>query len=232
MVYFTVGVAGAALLWSYGRFLQSVISRTTVDLLHFSLHPFDATRLGLAFALVLLHAAVIWTAAALIRAPTLLWRLPRRRLRAVAAASWALGALAGVMVAGTRDPSIPSLPLVIALAAAGGCALSLPKLRVRARRVSQSMRIAGLFLALLVPAIAMYPSLSAFALQAKERLIANEYGAQVIAQRDNLQQRLGRALNQIDALPALPQLVTEPTDEAMARSASRSGIRPSSRNIA
>jgi signal transduction histidine kinase len=120
------------------------------------------------------------------------------------------------MVAGARDPSIPSLPLVIALAAAGGCALSLPKLRVRARRVSQSMRIAGLFLALVVPAIAMYPSLSAFAIQAKERLIANEYGAQVIAQRDDLQQRLSRALDQIDALAALPQLVAAPAGEETA----------------
>lgn len=216
VVYLAVGVLDAALIWGYGRFLQSVVSRTTIDLLHFSLHPFDATRLGLAFGLLLLHAAVIWSAAALIRAPTLLWRLRRRRVPAVAAASWAVGALGGVMVAGARDPSVPSLPLVIALAAAAACALSLPKLRVRARRVSQSMRIAGLFLALLVPAVATYPSLSAFAIQAKERLIANEYGAQVIAQRDDLQQRLQRALDQIDALAALPQLVTAPADEEMA----------------
>lgn len=216
VVYLTVGVLDAALLWAYLRFLQSIVSRTPVDLLHFSLHPFDATRLGLAFGLLLLHAAVIWSAAALIQAPTLLRRMPRDGLPAVAAASWAIGALAGVASASARDPSIPPLPLVIALAAAGGCALSLPKLRVRARRVSQSMRIAGLFLALLVPAIAMYPSLSAFAIQAKEQLIANEYGGQVITQRDDLQQRLSRALDQIDALPALPQLVTALADEEMA----------------
>jgi len=216
VVHLTVGVLAAALLWGYGRFLQSVVSRTTVDLLHFSLHPFDATRLGLAFGLVLLHAAVIWSATALIRAPTLLWRMPRGGLPAVAAASCAVGALAGVAIAAARDPSIGPLPLVIALAAAGGCALSLSKLRVRARRVSQSTRIAALFLALLVPAIAIYPSLSTFAIQAKERLIANEYGAQVIAQRDDLQQRLSRALDQIDALAALPQLVTAPADEELA----------------
>src|SRR5580765_8386087 len=93
------------------------------------------------------------------------------------------------------------------------------KLRARARRVSQSMRIAGWFLALLVPAIAMYPSLSAFAIQAKERLVANEYGDQVIAQRDDLKSRLSRALDQIDALPTLPQLVTAKLDEEMANRA-------------
>jgi signal transduction histidine kinase len=216
VIYLAVGVLDAALLWSYGRFLQSVVSRTTVDLLHFSFHPFDVTRLGLAFGLVLLHAAAIWSMTALIRAPTLLCRMPRGGLPAVAAASWAIGALAGVAVAATRDPSIPSLPFVIALAAAGACAVTLPKLRVRARRVSQSMRIAGWFLALLVPAIAMYPSLSAFAIQAKERLIANEYGAQVIAQREDLKSRLSRALDQIDALGTLPQLVTAKADDEMA----------------
>ena len=216
VVYLAVGVLDAALLWSYGRFLQSVVSRTTVDLLHFSFHPFDVTRLGLAFGLVLLHAAVIWSMAALIRAPTLLWRMPRGGLAAVASASWAIGALTGVAAAAARDPSIPLLPFVIALAAAGACAVTLPKLRVRARRVSQSMRIAGWFLALLVPAIAMYPSLSAFAIQAKERLIANEYGAQVVAQREDLKSRLSRALDQIDALATLPQLVTAKADDEMA----------------
>ena len=117
------------------------------------------------------------------------------------------------LLLGARDPSIPPLPLVLALAVAAGCALSLPRLRVRARRVSQSMRFGGAFLALLVPAMAMYPSLSAFAIQAKERLIATEYGLQAASMRDDLQQRLFRALEQIDELPGLPELVTAPADD-------------------
>ena len=186
---------------------------TTVDLLHFSLHPLDTSRLLLAFGLVLLHAAVIWTAAAVIRLPTLMWRMPRGRLPRVAAASWSAGALAVVVLLGAGDPLIPPLPLVLALAVAAGCALSLPRLRVRARRGSQSMRFGGAFLALLVPAMAMYPSLSAFAIQAKERLIATQYGLQAASMRDDLQQRLFRALEQIDELPGLPELVTAPADD-------------------
>ena len=157
---------------------------------------------------MLLHAAVIWTAAAVIRLPTLMWRMPRGRLPRVAAASWSAGALAVVVLLAAGDPLIPPLPLVLALAVAAGCALSLPRLRVRARRGSQSMRFGGAFLALLVPAMAMYPSLSAFAIQAKERLIATQYGPQATSMRDDLQQRLFRALEQIDELPGLPELVT------------------------
>jgi hypothetical protein len=71
-----------------------------------------------------------------------------------------------------------------------------------ARRVSQSVRIAGLFLALLIPAVAVYPSLAGFAIEAKERLIANEYGAQVIAQRDDLEAAPSTRARPNDALPA------------------------------
>ena len=143
-----------------------------------------------------------------------MWRMPRGRLPKVAAAGWAAGALAGVAVprrtrtrrfrrcrSFLRSPSPPAVP----------CRCR--GLRVRARRVSQSMRFGGAFLALLVPAMAMYPSLSAFAIQAKERLIATEYGPQAASMRDDLQQRLLRALEQIDELPGLPALVTAPADD-------------------
>ena len=47
----------------------------------------------------------------------------------------------------------------------------------------------------------MYPSLFALATAAKERLIANEYAPQATSQREDLQDRLYQALDQIDALP-------------------------------
>ena len=48
--------------------LWALVADTSLDLLHFSLHPLSAGRLAVAFALVLLHAAVIWAAVAIIRA--------------------------------------------------------------------------------------------------------------------------------------------------------------------
>jgi signal transduction histidine kinase len=213
LLYLAAGAVDAAVLWVYARFLQSTVSSTTIDLLHFSLSPFDLARLGLAFGLVLLHAAVIWLAVAVIRLPAVAWRIPRGRLPIVAAAAWAAGAFAGVAMASGRDPSIPAAPIAFALAAAGACAFLLPGLRVRTRHGSQSIRLVGSFLVLLVPAMAMYPTLTTFAIQAKEDFIAREYGPQVVMLREDLQRRLYQALGQIDALPSLPGPVSAPPRE-------------------
>ena len=61
-------------LWNYERLLRNIVSETAFDLIRFSLHPFSVARIGLSFSLVLLHAAAIWTAAAIIRLPSLIRR--------------------------------------------------------------------------------------------------------------------------------------------------------------
>ena len=55
------GAAAAGVLTDLRDGLRRIVSNTTLDLLHFSLHPLEAQRLALAFGLVLLHAAVIWS---------------------------------------------------------------------------------------------------------------------------------------------------------------------------
>ena len=75
--FFLAGVVTAALLWGYERLLRRVVADTNLDLLHFSLHPLSSGRLAVEFALVLLHAAVIWGAAAVLRLPPTLMRAPR-----------------------------------------------------------------------------------------------------------------------------------------------------------
>ena len=69
----------------------------------------------------------------------------------------------------------------------------------------------ALFLALLVPALAMYPSLLAFTTAAKERLIATQYAPLAARQRQDLQDALYATLDEIDAHPTLPDLV-EPVE--------------------
>ena len=199
LVYSLAGLLDAVLIAGYSQFLESIVFRTAVNLLHFSLHPVDITRLGLAFALVMLHASVIWTAVALVRLPRLWRRLPRGHLPHLAAIGWVAGASLGV-IAG----NVAWMPQVIALTVVALCVRALGGLRVRARRVSQSMRLAGLFLALVVPSIAMYPALSASAIQAKEELIGSEYGPQVTKLREDLQQRLAQALEQVDRSAGAP----------------------------
>ena len=76
-------------------------------------------------------------------------------------------------------------------------------MRGRARRASQAARLTALFLALLVPALALYPSLLSLATAAKERLVAGTFGQQTIGLREDLQRRLYTALDEIDAQPSL-----------------------------
>jgi signal transduction histidine kinase len=221
--YAAAGAAAAVLLYAYEWFLQFVVSGTSIDLLHFSLHPASATRLAIAFGLVLLHASVIWSAAALTRLASLVGRMPRQTMpRVVIAIAWVAGALLAIQAANLRYPVLSLAPLLLVLAVAGGCAAAVAWMHGRARHASQATRLLGLFLALLVPAVAAYPSLLAFATAAKERLVAAEFGPQAASQREDLRKRLFATLDEIDALPSgltdyvagLPDIVTPNTDLA------------------
>ena len=64
LAFAAAGAVDSWILVAYERFLERFVSGTTLDLLHFSLHPISATRLAIACGLVLLHASVMWTAAA------------------------------------------------------------------------------------------------------------------------------------------------------------------------
>ena len=95
------------------------------------------------------------------------------------------------------------------------------------RRASQTATIVGIFAALVVPSLAMYPSLHAFTTEAKDRLIAEQYGPAALRLRDDLQTSLNRAGEEIDALPSLSEFLIEPADETESTDAAiSSGRRP------
>jgi len=205
------GLAGTWLIALYERIVQAVVSHTELDLLHFSLHPISAPRIGLTFAFVLLDAAIIWSAAAMIRVPALVTRPPRSLAwRVSAGVAWIAGALLATFVLQLPGPPMPAGPLWVAIVAAGASAVVLARVGGKLRRASQAARLGALFLALLVPAVSMYPSLFSFATDAKELLIAGEYGPQARRQREDLKLRLAHTLDQIDALPSLAQFVAAP----------------------
>jgi signal transduction histidine kinase len=220
--FFATGLATGALLWGYERLLRRVVADTNLDLLHFSLHPVSGERLAVNFALLLLHASVIWGAAAIVRMPAALLRAPRRASwRLIAAAGWLAGALTATGVAVRQAAPVPIAPMWIALLMGAGCALALARVNGRMRRLSQTARLTVFFLALLTPAIAMYPSLLAHATEAKERLIATTFGPQAASLREDLQRQLQQAVDQIDAIRSLDELVrldaaTAPADPTRA----------------
>jgi len=168
----------------------------------------SAARIAVEFALVLLHASVVWAVVAILRLPSLVWRLPRLAApRVTAAASALAGAAAAMLLARVSGAPLPFGPMWIAFGVAAASAAALARAGVRMRRVSQTARLAVFFVVLLAPSIAMYPSLLSHATAAKERLIADELGPQAAHLREELQLRLQEAVEQIDAMPALPDFV-------------------------
>jgi signal transduction histidine kinase len=200
------GAADVVLLWSYERLLRGVVADSPFDLVRFSLHPATLPRLGSLFALVLLHATAIWSSAAIIRAPSLVRRIPRLFAVRVAPAAWFGGAAVAILAA-RFIAAVPIGPLLVALLMAGACAVSLVLRRSRARHASQAARMFALLLALAAPAVAMYPSLYAFATEAKDRLVASDYGPQALGQRERLKEQLQETVDEIDALPTLREFV-------------------------
>ncbi len=205
-LYFAAGITGALLVGAYERFLQGAVTRTHLDVLHFSLHPIDLPRFAVGFGLILMHAAVVWGVALLAHTVHVFWRTPRGRqpLRALA---WCAGAAIAVTGLSLATRGVPLAPALVALGMAGVCAIALSALPRRARRASQAQRLAVIFLALAAPSLALYPSLFAFGTAGKEQIIESEYAPQALTQRDELRSRLFKTLDQIDAMPALADFV-------------------------
>jgi signal transduction histidine kinase len=208
LLFAGAGLVDTGLVWSYERFLRQVVFDTPLDVLDFSLLPLQASRLAAAFGFALLAAAVTWGAALAVHFAGIASRTRRKEyLRVWIAVAWVTGVLGGVLILRTVGSPLPNAPFASALAAVAGCAFLLARPRGRLRRASQAARLFGVYVALLVPAIAMYPSLHAFAVEATEWRIADSFGPDAARVREDLQRQLEQALAEIDAMPALASLV-------------------------
>lgn len=210
------GALATAVLWGYERLLASAATRAAQDLVRFSLHPFEPVRIGTLAALVLFHAAVVWGAAGLVRAPGVFWRTKRWPSRhVVVAGSTVLGGLAAGLLLNSVGTAVPEAPLAFACAVTFLAAAVLSRPRGIVRRASQAARLGLLFLALVLPALAMYPSLQALAVESKEQMFATDLAPLVASQREDLQvRRLPQTLEAIDALTTLGEFVTSSSEDA------------------
>ena len=211
------GAVTAAVLWRYERILGAIAAESSQDLLRFSLHPFDLARLGGVAGLLLLHAAVVWGGSGILRLPAIVWRTTRRPLRrAVVVVAVASGALAVLGLINSGDAAVVPLgPLALVVGAAGLGAVLLSRPRGAARRASQAARLGLFFLGLGLPALALYPSLDAYSVASKERVVASQFAPLVASQREDLQlRRLPQALEAIDATASLAEFVTSSSEDA------------------
>jgi signal transduction histidine kinase len=209
LVQLGAGTVVGLLLVAYEELLRRHLALMPFDLLHFALHPFNIDRLAIATALIIFHAALLAVAVLLFRMALARWVVARDRrwIRAWTPLLWALPAVA-VFVLATREwpqPPVPQMGVVLSVAIVA--AWRLRRYRAALEHASQAMRLTAFFVALAVPSVVFYPSLVDASNRARRQMFEARFAPEVTNQRRNLQLQLTRALEQIDALDDLSDLV-------------------------
>ena len=205
------GILLAALLLGYYAMLRDTVANTTLDLLHFSIHPWntdaDAARLAIQVGLIIWHATVLACGVAILRAALVWWCVPRGnwRFRIALVGLWAAPLLLWRATAG--DAVSRPFPLLVALTAAIVLAIYASRLKARYRHGSQAFRLTMATVGLVVPALAFYPSIFELGWQAKKALVESRYAPQALNQRQTIQRLLRESLEEIDRFPGLADLI-------------------------
>lgn len=202
--HLAAGCVVILILLAHRAFVSDTIANTTLDLLQFSLHPWDGPRIALQIGLVVWHAVAVGAAVMVLRAATLPWRLRRTRPWLGTAVIWMTP---WFILGAARGLGVSDIPLLAAGLTATLIASLASRLAVRYRHGSQAFRLILLMLAVIVPAIACYPVVYSQVLLAKRYLVETRYAPQAINQRQTIQRLLQDSLRQIDALPSLGDLV-------------------------
>jgi signal transduction histidine kinase len=213
LVNAAAGLAVAALILAFARVLAMAVDPATVDVRHFSLYPWNGARVLRLAGILALHVAALWTATLVLIVARAAWRLasPGPGVRLVILAFWILPTLAVSLAALRSGWQLPIAGLFLSAFACGMAALLARRVVGWYRHATIAARIFGLFVAFLVPAVLLYPSLNFFAGLAIERLITT-YAVEAKNHSAALLDRLGEAQREIDALAGLSDLVAEPSD--------------------
>ena len=199
------GMAVAVLLAQHAL-LADTVANTTLDLLHFSLHPWNTALTALQFAIVIWDATAVAVLVLIFRATYLPWRLARRywRTRLAAVSCWVLPTLLFL------SPQPVNRPLLFGLLLAAVVALIATQLKGRYRHGSQAFRLTLLSIGLVLPGLAFYADVFALGNRAKTELVETRYGPQALNQRRTIQSLMQQSLQQIDSFPGLADLVSVP----------------------
>ena len=213
-VQLLAGALVAFLLHLYQAFLRDTVSNTSLDLLHYSLHPWSTARIALQVGLIVWHATALGCAAVILRAAIIGWAVPRpnRRIRALIVGFWALPLVVSQLISGLG--AVQQIPLLVALAAVVLLVTFATRIEARYRHGSQAFRLAMMTFGLVGPAMAFYPSVFDLAQRAKAQLVESRFAPQAVNHRQTVQRLLQDSLAQIDAFPDLEGLVTVPLSPA------------------
>src|SRR5688572_2035638 len=197
------GAAVAALLMLHRGLLRDTVANTTLDLLHFSLHPWSMPRMALQVGLIVWHASVLGCGVAILRAAVAGWAVPRADtgLRAAMIGFWVLPLILWQLADGVPIPQ--QVPPLVAASVTMTIVLFATRFKARYLHGSQAFRLTLMTLGLLVPAFAFYPSMFQLGWQAKSQLVETRYAPQAINQRQTVQRLMQESLQQIDQFPEI-----------------------------
>jgi len=200
------GTIATAILLAQHALLADTVANTTLDLLHFSLHPWNTALTALQFAIVIWDATAVAVLVLIFRAAYLPWRVARRRwtIRLAAVVCWLLPTLIFL------SPQPVNRPLLLALMLGASVALFATQLKGRYRQGSQAFRLTLLSIGLALPALAFYADVFALGNRAKTELVETRFGPQALNQRRTIQSLMQQSLQQIDSFPGLADLVSVP----------------------
>ena len=207
------GVVAIVILRAQHALLADTIANTRLDLLHFSLHPWNVALMALQVAIVIWDVTALAAMVLVFRAAYLPWRIARSGwgVRLGALACWTLPYW---LLLAQRASTPVYRPLLFALAVAAFSALFATRLKGRYRQGSQAFRLTLLSIGLILPALAFYADVFELAHRAKMQLVETRYGPQALNQRQTIQSLMQQSLQQIDMFPGLADLVSVPPGPA------------------
>ena len=197
-----IGVAVA----NYDVLVTRVLPLPASEAIRFALSPWTSGRLAAAAGAVVLHAAAAGAVLVVVTVATLLFPTGggahgrQRRLAALVG-----GAAVGITV--WHPSGWVMWPAAIALAVLLAMIASADWARGVLRRGTQPARLVVMLAALLLPSLALYPALSGLAARTRQAAIEGDLAAQIVNQRRDLQLYLREALDQIDRMEGMSDLV-------------------------
>ncbi len=203
LIHVAIAWLALAVLIGYQRFIAVTVATRTIDVLHFSFHPWSSGRLAFQIGLVGFHTAAALIVVLVFRAGFFITRkpAPRRSWLPVQVGLWIVAvAIAQPFTFGVVH--LPVWPSMIVYGSAAMTAYFADCLIARVRRRAVSVRLAALFLTVVLPSLLFFASTAHYAMDHKRRIVDAQLARQVLTHRDAHMAAFRRALTQIDALDA------------------------------
>lgn len=205
-IHLAAAACSLAIVVLHRALVWDTVSSTAFDMMHLSLHPWNWARIALQLGLVAWHATAVGCIVLVLNVAQALAPVPRGWPLSTLRLVWFVPALLWLSASPVEEPArIWSLVVLLAGVVMAVRASTLSRL---VRRGSQAVRLLIRASAMVVAALACYPTVFAASTRTTQELIESRYAPQALNQRQTIQRLLQDSLTQIDALPFLSTAVT------------------------